>query len=441
MEGRSSTAGADVDSDATAAETIVDALRGLVTVLGAVLSSPAGCRVVQDIEVSRSLPAISKAMRILWLGTSLPRWGSKEQALWLSRLLTVNKGSRAGVLSFYGAGVLLVDALATFAEVVFPEVGVPLDGEWVRCLMVVGNVLRGRHWEQLQSWPGDRRCGGGTKLPMLSPDRLPPSVCRSLALDEVKLTKAQAAGLGTAMLLPGSWAIAAGGLGVAMLYHSVRQRLQSGHSQGNLWERIQEDCLRQAHVLLRSKMCPIEVLYESASMGPERVKVCLYSATDPICAIPIDDVGGDGGFLYLAKGECGVLRPKGDADQFNLRVYRPALLDVGLNAGVLVGRGDHLRVVPSACGTKVACFAMDGMAGGQTGGGYDRTGGHGADHIAAADLREVCCVADSCQAACSVSDGGSQSADDHGSGKCDGGHGLSAGDGEGADRGAPESGL
>eukprot|EP00435_Cladocopium_sp_Y103_P067366 s832_g29.t3 len=49
-------------------------------------------------------------------------------------------------------------------------------------------VLRGQHAAQLQKWPADRRCGGGSD-PLLSTDRLPRSLKSAFDLEGVRLTK------------------------------------------------------------------------------------------------------------------------------------------------------------------------------------------------------------------------------------------------------------
>lgn len=343
---------------AGAADAVIDTLRHLLNVLGALLASPAGQRAAQDVTELRSLPALAKILRRLWFDTELgPRWDSKEQAVWLCRVLAVNEGSRAGLLSFYGAGLLVVDAVAAFAEVALAEssVPLPLDEAWIASAVAVQDVLRGRHWEQLQQWPADRRCGGGSE-PMLSTSRLPKALCRVLDLEGVRLTKVQAAGLGMAMMMPGSMTLALGGVGCALLVKKAREQSSSGSQEVSKWQTVQSGCLHHAHELLRRKARPIEIRYcPSDRSCPKQIKVSLYSTSDPLCALPVGIIGaisgsGTGGESVgrLGPGEVCSLRPPGSFDSFRLRVYEPArLLDVTLHDGIEVRRGDKLVIVLS----------------------------------------------------------------------------------------------
>lgn len=349
-----------------ASAAVVDALRHLLSALGAVLASPAGVVAVQDAAELRSLPGLAKSLKRLWFDTGTSSaWDSKEQAIWLCRVLAVTEGSRAGLLSFYGAGLLLCDSLGTFAEVSLAELGIPLDEAWVAEALAVQEVLRGRHWEQLQQWPADRRCGGGSD-PLLSADRLPKVLKNALDLEGVRLTKVQAAGLGVALLMPGSMTLAMGGLGCAFLVKTARALSHPGQAAegASQWQALQARCLKHAHELLRRKSCPIEIRYVANNSGPRLIKVSLYSKQDFICALPVGSLGKLGGnstggqsSARLESGASCALRPPGNGNSFRLRVYQPsALFDVNLHDGVEVKRGDRVAIVPTDDG-KVQCYA------------------------------------------------------------------------------------
>lgn len=339
-----------------AASAVVDALRNLFSVLGALLASPPGLQAVKDASELRSLPALGKSLKRLWFDTPTVDWDSKEQAVWLSRVLAVTEGSREGILSFYGAGLLFCEALAMFAEASLAEIAVDMDEAWLAEALAVQEVLRGQHAAQLQKWPADRRCGGGSD-PLLSTDRLPRSLKSAFDLEGVRLTKVQAAGLGVAMMMPGSTVLAMGGVGAALLLRSGRGMARGGEK----WEALQAEWLKHAHTLLRRKTCPIEVRYTPTALGPAAIKVTLYSLRDVLCAFPVGTLGtwGGGGTggeatAQLGRNESCRLRPATEEDTFRLRVYRPALLlDVVLHDGVQVERGDRLVVTVSEGEAKV----------------------------------------------------------------------------------------
>lgn len=342
-----------------AASAVVDTCRHLLSVLGALLGSPVGQAAAQDSSEARSLPALAKALRRLWFGTPLSEelWDSKEQVVWMCRLLCVTEGSRSGLLSFYGGAVLMIDALAVFAEYALQELGLPLDEAWAASAYTVQDVLRGPHWERFQQWPADRRCGGGSGPPLLSADRLPCTMRRVFDLEGVRLTKAQAAGLGVAMMMPGSTMIAMSSVGAALLVKKAQEHkslLAAGAGAGASarWQVVQAGCLDHAHELLRRKTRPIEVLYQAGPDAEPQIKVSLYSLRDVFFAVPVGAVGGLGGgtggegVSRLAPGESCALRPQGSADTFRMRVYKPApLLDIVLHDGVEVTRGDRVLLV------------------------------------------------------------------------------------------------
>jgi len=356
-----------------AASSIVDALRLLLSSLGALLASNAGLKAAQDAAELRSLPALGKALKRLWFDTPISDWDTKEQAVWLCRVLAVTEGSRAGILSFYGAGLLFCDALAMFAEVSLAELDVPLDEAWIAQALAVQEVLRGRHWEQMQQWPADRRCGGGSD-PLVSPDRLPKSLKRALDLEGVRLTKAQTAGLGIAFLMPGSMTIAMGGIGAAMLVKTARDLSSSSSSEAgdSRWQALQAEWLKHAHTLLRRKTCPVEVRFAVGSHDVQTIKVSLYSVKDALCAMPVGSLASLGGsstggesMARLQPGDQCALRPTGEADSFRLRVYKPApVFDIVLNDGVEVRRGDRVAIFLSANGQEAKVFAAKAKSAG-----------------------------------------------------------------------------
>ncbi|CAK0902333.1 unnamed protein product [Prorocentrum cordatum] len=130
---------------------VVDLFRHLLSTLGALLATTAGQLATQDAASSRSLPAIGKSLQRLWFETpcGVGR-DTKEEAVWLCRLMAVLEGSRAGILSFYGAGLLVCDCLGAFAAAAVGEPGKPdgagLDEAW----------LAGVWQAQERSAPADR---------------------------------------------------------------------------------------------------------------------------------------------------------------------------------------------------------------------------------------------------------------------------------------------
>ena len=71
-------AGQSYTTPVAAAGAVVDALRHLFSVLGALLASPPGLQAVQDAGELRSLPALGKSLKRLWFDTPLSEWNSKE---------------------------------------------------------------------------------------------------------------------------------------------------------------------------------------------------------------------------------------------------------------------------------------------------------------------------------------------------------------------------
>lgn len=345
-----------------AADAILDSLRQLLCTLGSVLASPAGIKCSQDAKEARSLPALGKALKKLWFETPMTvEWDTKEQALWLCRVLAVTEGSRSGILSLYGGGLLLSDALGVFAEVSLAELDIPLDEAWVSEALAVQQILRD-HWEQFQQWPSDRRGGAGSD-PLVSTDRLPRSLKRALDLEGVRLSKSQAAGLGVAFFMPGSMTLALGGVGAALLIKKAKEQFTQAEGGDTQWQTLQTQWLKHAHVLLRRKTCPIEVRFVCGEQDPQKIKVSLYSVGDPLCALPVGSLGSWGGsstggasVARLGPGERCALRPISDDDSFRLRVYRPCpILDIVLHDGVEARRGDRLVVTFSPDGQARVC--------------------------------------------------------------------------------------
>lgn len=239
------------------ADAVLDSLRQLLCTLGVVLASPAGIKCSQDAKEARSLPALGKALKKLWFETPMTNeWDTKEQVLWLCRVLAVTEGSRSGILSFYGGGLLLSDALGVFAEVSLAELDIPLDEAWVSEALAVQQVLRGHSWEQFQQWPSDRRCGAG-RDPLVSTDRLPSSLKRALDLEGVKLSKTQAAGLGVAFFMPGSMTLALGGVGAALMVRKAKEHFAQAEGGDTQWEALQSHWLNMLTRYFGARPAPL----------------------------------------------------------------------------------------------------------------------------------------------------------------------------------------
>jgi len=197
----------------------------------------------------------------------------------------------------------------------------------------------------------------------LSTNRLPALFRRTFDLEGYRLSKAQAAGLGVAMFMPGSGVLAGGVLGAALLARKVKQAGRNGGSgtgAPNPLQDLQAECRKQAVKLLRRKMYPIDVTYlpGAAGLGEPRVKVCVYSLQQAavLCAVPAGGFGEEGGGVAtISHGETCSLRPPGDADTFWIRAFRPALLNVVLCEGMEVHRGGRVVIVPTAEG-EVKCY-------------------------------------------------------------------------------------
>lgn len=335
-----------------AADFIMDTLRQLLTVLGALLATPAGQVAAKDAGLSRSLPALSKALKKLWFDSaSFGSWDSKEQAVWFSRVSAISEGTRSGLLSFYGAGVLLCDALLAFAVFAVGDGQAEvIDSAWAAGALSVQEALQGRSSDRLQQLQADRRCGGG-KDAMISCNKLPAVVRRTLDLEGKELSTMQTVGLGTVMMMPGGMTVTFGGVGAVMLVRKLKQgKSKEGEDK---WEKLQEQCLERAHQRFRQKNFPIEVRYASATGGPSRLKVCAFASEDRLGLVPAGGPWGSGVAFVGREGagkessQC-CLRPKGKSDTWRLRVFRPGFVDVALMDGVLARRGDRLVVMPSA---------------------------------------------------------------------------------------------
>lgn len=270
------------------------------------------------------------------------------------------------------------------------EVDTPLDEAWGAEVSAVQEKLQ-EHWQQLQRWPADRRCGGGPAAPLLSYDRLPRTMRRAFDLEGVRMTKAQVAGLGVAMLMPGSMTLATVGVGAALLVRKAQEQRSvaalnevapPAAGEDARWQAVQARCLEHAHELYRRKTCPIEVRYEPGFNVPAKIKVSLYDLNDPLCAMPVGSIsglgggtGGEGTARLLPGGRC-ALRPPGSAEAFRMRVYRPApLLDVVLHDGVEVKRGDRLVLLIAPGGGQVWCHADSARGAGAAGTGETGSGG------------------------------------------------------------------
>jgi len=190
---------------------------------------------------------------------------------------------------------------------------------------------------------------------------------RAMDLDDVQLSKAQAAGLGVAFMVPGGMTIAMGGVGCALLVKSARRHawfsMAAGEASpgGDRWETVQSECLEKAHAVFRRKTQPITVRFVVGprSDGLPLVKIALYALRDPICAGAISVFGSARGdsVAYLEPGGACALRPRSSDDCFRMRVYQPAeLLNVLLLDGIKACRGDKFALVVGEDG-RVRCVA------------------------------------------------------------------------------------
>lgn len=170
------------------------------------------------------------------------------------------------------------------------------------------------------------------------------------------------------MLVPGSMTFGMAGIGGWMLLKKV-QKSATGAEDADPWDVLQAECLDQAHMLLRRKAKPVQVRYVP-SPGSSRfpnLKVCLYSASDHICAWPLGSMSlkgaADKGLAYLGPGDVCHLRPGAGGDLFRLRVYQPgAWLDQLLLEKLNVQRGDRFVLLAPASGGLRCCTPQDSDA-------------------------------------------------------------------------------
>lgn len=345
---------------------VMDALRHLLNLLGALLGSPGGQAAARDASDSRSLPALSKALKRLWFEAPIAEgeWATTEQLSWLMDLLLVMEGSREAAISFYGAGILLCQLLRSVAPHVYHVAKLEPDAAWSDTLAAVEAALDGTASEELQYLAADHLCGLGVDG-LFSTNRLPAVFRRMFDLEGARLTKMQAAGLAVALSVPGSSVVAFGGLGAAFLLRRVRQQslgTQAAGDQEELLMQLRSQGMPRAGALLRRKLLPIDVTYlpGAAGLGEPQVRVCLYPIQQAkvICAVPAGGFGSDGGSVCVARGERCSMRPKGDGDEFWARIFRPlepAILDLVLHQGVPIRRGERVIIVPDEDAT-VKCY-------------------------------------------------------------------------------------
>merc|ERR1719352_480001 len=124
--------------------------------------------------------------------------------------------------------------------------------------------------------------------------------------------------------------IGLGAIGVGMLFQAVRRKLNEDEKDMDPWQRIQSQCMQQAHGLLRRKNCPIEIRYSPGRIGLPKVRICLYNKQDLICAIPAGGINGDSVAVLEADQRC-ALRPRSNAESFIMRVFKPGLIDMAMN--------------------------------------------------------------------------------------------------------------
>uniref|UniRef100_A0A7S0ASU7 Uncharacterized protein n=1 Tax=Pyrodinium bahamense TaxID=73915 RepID=A0A7S0ASU7_9DINO len=342
-----------------AASGILDSLRHLLNALAALLPPPVGPAAAQDAVDSRSLPALGKVLKRLWFEADFGgEWEAAEQVAWVAQLLLVSQGCREGILSFYGGGVLLCDSLLSCARCVYPHVGLPLDEAWCQSLGTVRTALERDFSEELKCLPADHLCGS-KRDGLVSTNRLPVIFRRMFDLEGHRLTPVQKAGLGVAIVMPGSGMLAVGGIGAALLLRRARQSNRGVDEDP--FQTMHAKCLEQAQWLLRRKENPIEVTYlpGAAGLGPPQVKVAAHvrQSMAPLSAVPVGSLGTDGvGVACLNHGETCHLRPTGASDDIVVRVFRPSLINEVLHNGVEVSRGSRVVIVPSSDGG-VKCYA------------------------------------------------------------------------------------
>mmetsp|Transcript_4142 Transcript_4142/g.10496 ORF Transcript_4142/g.10496 Transcript_4142/m.10496 type:complete len:373 (-) Transcript_4142:225-1343(-) len=354
--------GDDLETIVAAAENVLETFAQLLNALAAVLSTPAGQAAALDTADARSLPAMSKVLKRLWFKTVFEApWPEDDEAFWLRDLLLVSEGSREGVLSFFGAGMLMCEALMGYARHVYPHVGLPVDVAWSGVLAALQSELSGPMCEHLQRLPADHLCSR-KKEALISTNRLPAMFRRMFDLEGKKLNKVEAAGLGVAMLMPGSGMVALSGLGAILLLRTVQQHGKRGGDADptDPLEALRARCETAARAQIRRKAYPIEIAYLPGAAGPglPKVKICLYPSRQAalICAVPAGGFGADGsGVACVGRGERCTLQPKGTSDAFWLRVFKPGLIDVALHDGVEILRGGRVAIVPTADG-EVKCY-------------------------------------------------------------------------------------
>lgn len=104
-----------------------------------------------------------------------------------------------------------------------------------------------------------------------------------------------------------------------------------------------ERVLRKSERLFNQKTRPMHFLNQASSP----LKICLFSAEDKICAVPVGGVGGPC-VVTLEPGRRAQLRPPGDGKQFQLKVMSPGLMDSALYYA-MVERGASVQLRSHEC--------------------------------------------------------------------------------------------
>lgn len=364
-------AAADAPADDRAFEgvlvdAVINELRRLHCELGKAFSRDYGAKAAADTVGCRSLPSIAEVLQQLWLEQDMivqGAWDTKDEVVWASRLLAIQEGARKQILSFYGAGILIVEAVQGFAlqigPAVTPEVADWPSKSWLIGITELKETLQVQ-FQVLQVVPAGRQCSKLAPILGMSSNTpgtfvaqkakqlhamIPQKVQRSLGLKESGLTRTQIAGMGALMVLPGGWTLAATAVGTALVVDTVKNKMGEGE---NPLEQLQKECLQEAHRLLKQKTFPIQIRYEAP--GIEKVKICLYHAWDALAVVPIGGPVSEN-VATLRRGESTVLRPNTKANVFLLKCFQPALFDKPLHAGVEIKRGDNIVLSFDASGT------------------------------------------------------------------------------------------
>eukprot|EP00929_Paragymnodinium_shiwhaense_P095723 TRINITY_DN5699_c0_g2_i1.p1 TRINITY_DN5699_c0_g2~~TRINITY_DN5699_c0_g2_i1.p1 ORF type:complete len:558 (-),score=123.02 TRINITY_DN5699_c0_g2_i1:3-1676(-) len=105
----------------------------------------------------------------------------------------------------------------------------------------------------------------------------------------------------------------------------------------------QEKCISDGDKMLMQKTRPVKI-HNQASVA---FKVCLYSETDPVCALPVGGLGGPC-VVNLGKDLRVQMRPPGRAERFKMIVYTPGFID-RMAYSAVVARGSTVQLRSHDC--------------------------------------------------------------------------------------------